>query len=74
LPVVSRDEEMEQEHAQLVEAILDGDCEQAIRVLTLHQEKTRDVMLPLLSSYGRPQKPMRLGSLQAAARSRRSSG
>jgi GntR family carbon starvation induced transcriptional regulator len=74
LPVVSRDEEMEQEHAQLAEAIIEGDCDQAIHLLVLHQEKTRDVMLPLLKSYGRPQKPLRLGGLQAMARSRRSNG
>jgi DNA-binding GntR family transcriptional regulator len=49
LPVVSRDEEMEQEHAQLVNAILEGDSDQAIRILAQHQEKTRDVMLPLLT-------------------------
>jgi GntR family carbon starvation induced transcriptional regulator len=48
LPVVARDSEMEVEHEQLLEAILAEDAESAVRILTMHFEKTRDVMLPLL--------------------------
>lgn len=48
LPVVERDAEMEVEHAQLLDAILAENSEDAIRILTLHLEKTRDVMLPQL--------------------------
>jgi DNA-binding GntR family transcriptional regulator len=48
LPVVSRDREMEAEHTELLNAILAGDSDKAVRVLTSHLEKTRDVMLPVL--------------------------
>jgi GntR family carbon starvation induced transcriptional regulator len=48
LPVVERDREMEAEHQSLLAAILAEDTDAAIRILTAHLEKTRDVMLPLL--------------------------
>jgi GntR family carbon starvation induced transcriptional regulator len=74
LPVVSRDEEVEQEHAQLVDAILSGECEQAVQLLVLHQERTRDVMLPLLKNGRRSQQMLKTRGLPAVARRRRSSG
>lgn len=48
LPVVSRDADMESEHSDLLKYILSSDADRAIKVLTAHLEKTRDVMLPLL--------------------------
>ncbi len=48
LPVVSRDADMESEHSDLLKHILASDADRAIKVLTAHLEKTRDVMLPLL--------------------------
>lgn len=48
LPVAGRDDNMVAEHEKLVSAILSGDIDEAISVLTSHQEKTRDVLLPLL--------------------------
>jgi len=48
LPVLARDGEMEAEHEQLLAAILAEDADDAVRILTVHLEKTRDVMLPLL--------------------------
>ena len=48
LPVVASDQDMEDEHKRLLEAILDNDVELAIELLACHQEKTRDQMLPLL--------------------------
>jgi DNA-binding GntR family transcriptional regulator len=45
LPVTSRDREMEVEHTDLLQAILAGDADKAVRVLTRHMEKTRDVIL-----------------------------
>jgi DNA-binding GntR family transcriptional regulator len=45
LPVTSRDREMEAEHTELLQAILAGDADKAVRVLTRHMEKTRDVIL-----------------------------
>jgi GntR family carbon starvation induced transcriptional regulator len=48
LPVLARDGEMEVEHEQLLAAILSEDADDAVRILTLHLEKTRDVMLPLV--------------------------
>lgn len=49
LPVVSRDREMDSEHAELLDAILADDSDKAVRVLTMHLEKTRDVILPQLT-------------------------
>ncbi|GAA5233094.1 GntR family transcriptional regulator [Verticiella sediminum] len=48
LPVVSRDEEMEAEHQDLLDAILASDADRAVQTLAMHLEKTRDVMLPML--------------------------
>jgi DNA-binding GntR family transcriptional regulator len=60
LPVVARDEEMEREHEEILAAILDGDADRAVAVLTLHLERTRDVMLPLLRSIeAEPQRGVR---------------
>lgn len=48
LPLVSTQRPLEGEHAELLQAILDGDADRAVAVLTAHLEATRDVMLPLL--------------------------
>lgn len=50
LPQTGKDRPLEAEHAELLEAILDGDADRAVAVLTAHLEATRDVMLPLLLS------------------------
>jgi DNA-binding GntR family transcriptional regulator len=39
---------MEAEHTELLNAILAADADKAVRVLTSHLEKTRNVMLPVL--------------------------
>ncbi|MDE1180508.1 GntR family transcriptional regulator [Paraburkholderia sp.] len=49
LPVSGRDDGMVAEHEKLVAAILGGDVDEAIALLTAHQEKTRDELLPLLA-------------------------
>lgn len=49
LPLSDRDAEMDSEHKDLVDAILAEDVDKAIEILTIHLEKTRDVMLPLLA-------------------------
>jgi GntR family carbon starvation induced transcriptional regulator len=48
LPVVGRDREMESEHTELLKAIMAADADKAVRVLTAHLEKTRNVMLAAL--------------------------
>ncbi|MDB6001206.1 MAG: putative regulatory protein [Rhizobacter sp.] len=48
LPVVGRDREMEAEHEALTQAVMGGDTERAVTILRTHQEKTRDLMVPLL--------------------------
>jgi GntR family carbon starvation induced transcriptional regulator len=48
LPATRRDDEMEREHEDLLNAILAEDADSAIAILKLHLERTRDVMLPLL--------------------------
>jgi DNA-binding GntR family transcriptional regulator len=53
LPVVSRDREMESEHTELLDAIMSADADKAVRVLTAHLEKTRNVMLPALKQHDR---------------------
>jgi DNA-binding GntR family transcriptional regulator len=53
LPVVSRDREMETEHTELLNAILAGDADKAVRVLTSHLEKTRNVMMTVLRQMTR---------------------
>jgi DNA-binding GntR family transcriptional regulator len=63
LPVLARDREMEDEHEQLLAAILAEDADDAVRILTLHLEKTRDVMLPLLNEL-ETKTPRESGSLQ----------
>lgn len=50
LPLSGRDRDLDQEHKQLLDAILDEDADRAVGILTLHLEKTRDLMLPLLKS------------------------
>jgi DNA-binding GntR family transcriptional regulator len=50
LPATGKQRPLESEHAELLRAILDGDADRAVEVLTAHLEATRDVMLPLLSS------------------------
>ena len=50
LPVAGKDRPLDAEHAELLQAILDGDADRAVHVLTLHLEATRDVMLPLLAA------------------------
>jgi GntR family transcriptional regulator, carbon starvation induced regulator len=57
LPIVERDVEMEAEHEELLAAILADRADDAVRILTLHLEKTRDVMLPLLHDAAPPQSP-----------------
>jgi DNA-binding GntR family transcriptional regulator len=48
LPIVGKQRALEPEHAEMLQAILDGDADRAVAVLTAHLEATRDVMLPLL--------------------------
>jgi len=48
LPMTGKQRPLEAEHAELLAAILDGDADRAVAVLTAHLEATRDVMLPLL--------------------------
>ena len=51
LPATGRDESsMVAEHETLTTAILNGDVDGAVALLTTHQEKTRDEMLPLLAA------------------------
>ncbi|VVD33280.1 Transcriptional regulator [Paraburkholderia dioscoreae] len=49
LPAVSAEGELESEHTALLDAILAGDADLAVRVLTTHLEQTRDLMLPMLA-------------------------
>ncbi len=49
LPAVSAEGELESEHTALLDAILGGDADLAVRVLTSHLEQTRDLMLPMLA-------------------------
>ncbi len=48
LPAVNSDSQRDSEHRELLEAVLEGDADRAVRVLTTHVERTRDLMLPLL--------------------------
>jgi GntR family carbon starvation induced transcriptional regulator len=48
LPAISDNHELESEHSALLEAILAGDIDRAVLVLTSHLEQTRDMMLPFL--------------------------
>ncbi len=50
LPAAGHACELETEHTELLNAILDGDADKAVRVLTAHLEQTRDIMLPLLQA------------------------
>jgi GntR family transcriptional regulator, carbon starvation induced regulator len=54
LPAVGHSSELECEHLAMLKAILDGDADTAASVLTSHLEKTRDMMLPLLSATTAP--------------------
>ena len=49
LPVVSRDCDMETEHADLRDAIMTSDADCAVAILAAHLTKTRDEMLPHLA-------------------------
>jgi len=48
LPAVGHASELEAEHTELLNAILAGDADKAVRVLVAHLEQTRDMMLPVL--------------------------
>lgn len=50
LPAVSDNRKLESEHSALLDAILAGDPDTAVQVLTSHLEQTRDLMLPLLKT------------------------
>jgi GntR family transcriptional regulator, carbon starvation induced regulator len=50
LPAASEPALLENEHSQLLDAILSGDADKAAGVLTMHLEQTRDIMLPLLTA------------------------
>lgn len=50
LPIAGKERALDAEHAELLAAILDGDADRAVAVLTAHLEATRDVMLPLLAA------------------------
>lgn len=50
LPEAGELSELESEHSTLLEAILDGDADRAVRVLATHLEQTRDKMLPFLTN------------------------
>jgi GntR family carbon starvation induced transcriptional regulator len=71
LPAVSKSSELESEHAALLKAILDGDADMAVVVLTHHLEQTRDMMLPILNASIAKQATPSLPAI-AAAKARRS--
>ncbi|BDC27378.1 hypothetical protein NB2BOR_A16690 [Bordetella parapertussis] len=48
LPLAAVAAELETEHDDLLQRILDGDADGAVRVLLKHMEQTRDAMLPFL--------------------------
>jgi GntR family transcriptional regulator, carbon starvation induced regulator len=48
LPAVGHASELENEHTELLNAILESDADEAVRVLIGHLEQTRDMMLPVL--------------------------
>lgn len=48
LPAVGHTSELEAEHTELLNAILEGNADKAVQVLTSHLEQTRDMMLPVL--------------------------
>jgi GntR family carbon starvation induced transcriptional regulator len=50
LPIVGQDRELDVEHQELLDAILDGDADAAVAILKSHLFMTRDVMLPLLQN------------------------
>ena len=50
LPQIGKQRPLDVEHAELLEAILAGDADRAVDVLTAHLQATRDVMLPLLAN------------------------
>ena len=46
---MSRDRDMETEHADLRDAIMTSDADRAVAILAAHLTKTRDEMLPHLA-------------------------
>ena len=52
LPIASREKEMQIEHQEMLSAVLADDGDRAVRVLTLHLEKTRDDVLGVLRKSG----------------------
>lgn len=60
LPAVNSDSQMDSEHRALLDAVLAGDADRAVSILTTHVLRTRDVMLPLLrkGAQGRTEKPL----------------
>ncbi len=48
LPAVGHASELENEHTELLNAILESNADKAVRVLIGHLEQTRDMMLPVL--------------------------
>jgi len=55
LPLISEDSELETEHAAMLDAILAGDADKAVSVLTAHLLQTRDMMLPMLEAQAENQ-------------------
>lgn len=66
LPVVSRDRDMETEHAELRDAIMASDAERAVAILAAHLGKTRDEMLPHLVPMPDSKDPFRAKMADAA--------